>query len=45
MSCLLQVEGGAVKKEDADSKGIRFFPRETGRIFVHPASTLFSETR
>ncbi|EDQ91760.1 uncharacterized protein MONBRDRAFT_22888 [Monosiga brevicollis MX1] len=37
-----KVEGGAVQNAH-NSKDIRFFPKEPGRVFLHPSSALFLE--
>ena len=39
-----KVEAGAVQN-DHEARQIRFFPKEPGRVFLHPSSTLFEETR
>eukprot|EP00050_Salpingoeca_kvevrii_P019100 m.82484 g.82484 ORF g.82484 m.82484 type:complete len:1527 (+) comp8262_c0_seq2:687-5267(+) len=38
----IQMEHGAIADE-TKSAGIKFFPREPGRVFLHPSSILFSE--
>eukprot|EP01147_Barroeca_monosierra_P007258 gene7258-7662_t len=39
-----QVQGGAVR-EDPEAKGVKLFPKEPGRLFFHPSSVLFHETK